>query len=143
MPADRACESLPTQVAAGDEVTHVTTLGAIVAGRHADRHADRLEAGPLFLQRKISRQLRKIIVSFINTAMTLLARFVSASVRVPKVIFHLFVKERLNRLIELRLIFFDRQGIVAAPVGDLLGDRFLAGPLRRSSRRPLLSRSDR
>ena len=58
--------------------------------------------------------------------MTLVERLVSAMLRVPEVVFRLFVKERLNRLIELRLILFDRQNIVAPAIDDLLGDRFLA-----------------
>ena len=126
MPTHGLSKSLPAEVAAGDEVTHLGTLGAIAVFHHTDYYSDRLDTRPLFLQRKIVGQLREIIVSFIRTTMALLTRLVPAIARVPKIIFGRFVKERLNRLILLRLILFDRQDIVATAIDNLLGNRFLA-----------------
>ncbi len=53
MAANGLRETLATEVAAGDEEANVVAQGAVVLLRHADRHADRLDARPFRSQREV------------------------------------------------------------------------------------------
>ena len=96
MPADGLSKSTPTHVAADDEVADIAALAAVTVCCDADHHADRLDAGPLFLQRKAGRQLDEIVVSSIDAAVAFVARLVSAMWYSVEVVFYITAKYRAD-----------------------------------------------
>jgi len=88
-------------------------------------NTNRLQAGPLFPVDQIRRNRHLIVGDFIDASVTFQRFDVSTSFDVGEVIFHVLFDVVGHGVMQLSLIAFERQNVVAFPVNDLLSDRSL------------------